>query len=198
MEDVKKPIFGHIAMVSKGWYRHSKYLWQEYMRAICCEGHYYPENMTDVAHILLKYVTTYPGTFLTGYANDILSIHEEIRNTLRRIVVFYKDVPEFAAIIDDPVKLYDAATILYCHSRISCSEISNYEGSLRPSDKVLPFNLNGQTRSQYIADVNEKFGKDTKPYETKDGTFWKTHFESYTKSETVKDWINEGKLTFED
>ena len=85
----KKPfILNHTILCAKNWYKHSKNLWQDYKRAIICDGQYTPDSRHDVAYLLMEFVLEHKDVFLPWGAQENCAgyVYDEIRNRIDRLM----------------------------------------------------------------------------------------------------------------
>lgn len=132
----EKLILNHSVLLAKGWYKHSKELWQDYRRTIIADDHFHPETRNDVAQILMMFITKHKE-LLKGGIHDESDIIQEIRNYMERLIWWNKS----HGIEESPIALYDDTVILFCHGMMQISEIKHFDKILAPSKKVLPLSI---------------------------------------------------------
>lgn len=190
----KKPlILNHVVLCAKNWYKHSKYLWQDYKRAIICDGHYTPDSRHDVAYLLMEFVLDHKDVFLPWGAQENCAgyVYDEIRNRIDRLMYVAQRTGEKVT----PIQMYDEAVILFCHGAMGWTATAKFDKVLCPSEKVLPLNNTDRTKEEYEKDLKSIFG-DAKPYD-EDDKFAKRTFESLDDWMSLDRAIENGELTYE-
>lgn len=187
-----KLILNHSVLLAKGWYKHSKELWQDYRRTIIADGHFHPETRNDVAQILMMFITKHKE-LLKGGIHDESDIIQEIRNYMDRLIWWNKS----RGIEESPIALYDDAVILFCHGMMQISEIKHFDKILAPSKKVLPFSIwEGETEEERDKRFAETYG-DKLPYDDEDRYSKSMIEESLDEYYPLEKWIEDGNLVYE-
>lgn len=184
-----KLIMNHTVLCAKGWYRHSKNLWQDYKRTIYCDGNYMPETRNEVAQLLYMFIMKHKE-LLKGFVHDESDIPQRIREYMDRIIWWDKDYKKETS----PLALYDDAVILFCHGVLQCAEVKLFKKILAPSDKVLPLS---KWENETNEDRDKRFAEyfDGKlPYD-EDDKYSKDYIKDYYK--TLDDCIKNGELIYQ-
>ena len=190
----KKPlILNHTVLCAKNWYKHSKYLWQDYKRAIICDGHYTPDSRHDVAYLLMEFVLEHKDVFLPWGAQENCAgyVYDEIRNRIDRLMYHIK----YEGKEINPIEIYDEAVIMFCHSSMGWTATAKFDKVLCPSEKVMPLNNSNETKEDYEKRLKEVFG-DAKPYD-EDDPYAKRTFENLDDWMSLDRAIANGELTYE-
>ena len=194
----KKLILGHVFLYAKGWYKHSKYMWQDFRRCIIADSHYVPETLSDVATLLLRMVDENKEILLPSHRRNIEYLHQEIENKILDLQFTdeYKDMK--------PLNVYYHAIVMVCRNIFAFTDKSIFYKVLAPYEKVLPLNLGSvrdrdMTRKEayklYQEDIKNKLGAD-KWYDDEDD-YNKRFAERFEHYYSMKDDIKEGKLQYE-
>lgn len=190
----KKPlILNHTILCAKNWYKHSKHLWQDYKRAIICDGHYTPDSRHDVAFLLMEFVLEHKDVFLPWGAQENCAgyVYDEIRNRIDRLMYHIK----YEGKEINPIEIYDEAVILFCHSAMGWAATAKFDKVLCPSEKVMPLNNSNETKEDYEKRLKEVFGN-AKPYD-EDDQYAKHTFENLDDWMSLDRAIANGELTYE-
>ena len=187
-----KLVLSHVFLYAKGWYQHTKNMWEGYLRCIIADGHYNPYSRGDVAYLLLKIIMKNKDLFFPNREDVELYVHDEIRDRIDRLTNWYpKDIEGLT-----PVQIYDTAVILFCHNALQFTDKSLFSECFIPDKKVLPLHINdGETLKDAKARAKEVFGKDAKPYEKGD-EYYKRHFKNLEEYHPLKEFIEQYKVEF--
>ena len=197
MENETKPlILDHVFLVAKGWYKNSKYLWQDYKRAIICDGHYTPYSRNDVAYLLLKKVMEHKDKLLPWTAKDEPMLY--MYNEIRRKMDLIQFINSRKNIKLDPIELYDNAVILVCNSIFVNVPTKDFDKICSPDSRVLPLNVReGETIKDTRIRIKDFF-KNAKPYDS-DDKYVKDFFKhGIKKYYSLKNAIKNNELIYED
>lgn len=167
MEKNNKMVLNHMMLYAKGWYKHTKNLWEGYRRAIYCEGHYTPYDMHDVAYYMFKYLIEHKDVLLNNRPDADIYIYTGIRDRMMDIHYLRKNGDEESQNYKFE-NVYDMATILFCHEIFNFTDKSLFSDVVFPSKRVMPLSVSwDETHKDAFEKAFNMFGKH-KSYDTND------------------------------